>query len=121
MFLQRNAAGYTERWQPMVSICFYFQVHQPYRLRKYSVFDIGQDHNYFDEQKNREILNKVADKCYIPANNTILNMIKANTDFKASYSFSGVFLDQCEEYNPDILRSFQELNDTGNIEILDET
>ena len=105
----------------MVSLCFYFQVHQPYRLKKYSVFDIGQNHSYFDEKKNRQILNKVAGKCYFPANRTILNMIKNNPDFKASYSFSGVFLDQCEEYNPDVIRSFQELTDTGNIEVLDET
>ncbi|MBW2992131.1 glycoside hydrolase family 57 protein [Candidatus Woesearchaeota archaeon] len=105
----------------MVSVCFYFQVHQPYRLKKYSVFDIGQSHDYFDTDKNKEIMDKVANKCYLPANKMILNMIKGNTDFKVSYSFSGVFLEQCEEYNPDVLRSFQDLADTGNVEILDET
>jgi alpha-amylase len=105
----------------MVSVCFYFQVHQPYRLKQYSVFDIGQNHNYFDDTKNRAILNKVAGKCYLPANRLMLELIRKNPDFKISYSFSGVFLEQCEEYNPEVLSSFQELADTGNVEILDET
>jgi len=105
----------------MVSVCFYFQVHQPFRLKNYSVFDIGNSHNYFDSAKNKEILNKVAGKCYFPANKLMLDLIRNVPGFKISYSFSGVFLDQCEEYNPDIIRSFQELTDTGNVEIIDET
>jgi alpha-amylase len=105
----------------MVSVCFYFQVHQPYRLGNYSVFDIGKNMNYFDSQKNKAILNKVAEKCYLPTNKIMLDLIKQYPEFKISYSLSGVILDQFQEYNPDVLRSFQTLVDTGNVEILDET
>lgn len=105
----------------MVSTCFYFQVHQPYRVKKYSVFDIGKSSEYFDDKKNKEILNKVGKKCYIPANKLMLDLIKKHPEFKISYSFSGIFLEQCEEYNPDILQSFQRLTDTGNVEVIDET
>ncbi len=105
----------------MVSICFYFQVHQPYRMRNYLVFDIGNDHNYFDEVKNRAVLNKVASKCYLPTNKLMLELLKKHPEFKISYSFSGVVLDQFEHYNQDVLASFQRLFDTGRVEILDET
>ncbi len=105
----------------MVSVCFYFQVHQPHRLRKYSVFEIGKNKEYFDELKNRQILNKVAEKCYLPTNKVMLDLIKKHPDFKIAYSISGTALEQFEEYNPLVLRSFQELVDTGNVELLDET
>ena len=110
----------------MASVCFYFQVHQPYRLNKYSVFDIGTNKNYFCENapgnlNNKNILKKVADKCYIPANKKILELIKNHPEFKASYSLSGTVLDQFQEYYPEVLTSFQELVDTGNVEILSET
>jgi alpha-amylase len=106
----------------MVSVCFYFQVHQPHRLRRYSVFDIGHHSHYFDEEKNRQIMEKVAGKCYIPANNTILELInKMNGKFKASYSLSGTFLDQCEKFAPHVIDSFRQLADTGCVEFLDET
>ena len=105
----------------MVSTCFYFQVHQPYRVRNYSVFDIGKSRDYFYEQKNRDVMHKVAKKCYLPTNKLLLRMIKNNPDFRISYSFSGVALEQFEEYCPDVLRSFQDLVDTGGVEVLDET
>lgn len=105
----------------MVSICFYFQVHQPYRLRNYTIFEIGDNHDYFDNPKNKQILNKVANKCYLPANKIMLDLLNNFPDFKISYSFSGVLLDQLEEYSPDTLSSFQELVDTGRVELLDET
>lgn len=105
----------------MVSVCFYFQVHQPYRLANYSVFDIGKNENYFDNHKNKQIMDKVASKCYLPANETMLHLIRNNSDFKISYSFSGLALEQFEEYAPEVLQSFQALTDTGNVEILDET
>ncbi|MBS1266961.1 MAG: hypothetical protein MAG795_00931 [Candidatus Woesearchaeota archaeon] len=104
----------------MVDICFYFQVHQPYRLKKFSVFDIGQNKNYFDTKKNKEIMQKVAKKCYIPMNNVLMSLIHKH-DAKFSFSFSGVVLDQFEEYAPEVLESFKELVKTGNVEILDET
>ncbi|HZX44093.1 MAG TPA: glycoside hydrolase family 57 protein, partial [Candidatus Nanoarchaeia archaeon] len=105
----------------MVSVCFYFQVHQPFRLRNYMVFDIGNNRNYHHEEKNREIMAKVARKCYTPANKLMLELLKNNPEFKISYSFSGVVLEQFEQYAPDVLSSFQELSDTGRVEILDET
>ncbi len=105
----------------MVNLCLYFQVHQPYRLNRYRVFDIGQHHNYFDENKNKQILQKVATKCYIPANKVILNLLKTHPDFKVSYSFSGILLEQLEKYSPKSLNLFQKIVNTGQVEILDET
>jgi len=104
-----------------LAVCFYFQVHQPYRLRPYSVFDIGQSQDYFDHDKNRAILNKVADKCYLPTNRLMLKLLREHPEFKIAYSISGVALDQFEEYNPAVLQSFRDLVDTGRVEILSET
>ena len=92
----------------MVDICFYFQVHQPYRLRDYTIFDIGNSSSYFNEQKNREILKRVAEKCYLPTNKVIQRLLNAHPEFCVSYSFSGVVLEQFEEYAPEVLLSFQE-------------
>ncbi len=105
----------------MVSVCFYFQVHQPFRLRKYPVFDIGKKHDYYDVKKNKEVLQKVAKKCYIPTNNLMLKLLKQHPEFKISYSMSGILLDQFEEYSPDVISSFASLVDTGQVELLDET
>lgn len=104
----------------MLNICFYFQVHQPWRLRRYSLFDIG-DSCYFDEHKNKEVACKVAHKCYLPTNRLLLHLLKKYPEFKISYSFSGVALDQFEQYCPDVLQSFKDLVDTGQVEILGET
>lgn len=105
------------------SVCFYFQVHQPYRLKDLRITDIGHLHSgaYFDTEKNRSIFRKVAEKCYLPANATLLAQLKANPDFRVSFSLSGVFLDQCREYGPDVLASFKALADTGQVEFLSET
>ena len=105
----------------MVSVCFYFQVHQPFRLQKYQVFHVGSDRSYFDEKKNREVLEKVARKCYLPANKLMLELLQQNSQFKISYSLSGVFLEQCEKYAPEIIQSFKKLVDTGQVELLAET
>lgn len=106
----------------MRSICFYFQVHQPFRLRRYRFFDIGNDHNYFNEYENRTIMRKVAEKCYLPANQLFLDLVNEYGDnFKISYSLSGTVIDQFEKYAPDVLESFQKLFATGRVELLDET
>jgi alpha-amylase len=106
----------------MPSVCFYFQVHQPYRLRNYSYFDVGQRHDYFDEAKNAEVLRKVAMKCYLPANQTLLKLIERHQgDFKVSFSITGTAVEQMEQYAPEVLRSFQTLAGTGCVEILGET
>ena len=105
------------------SVCFYFQVHQPYRLRDLRITDIGHigPESYFDEDKNRSVFRKVAEKCYLPANATLLRMLKADKNFRVAFSLSGVFLDQCREYGPDVLESFRALAETGQVEFLGET
>jgi alpha-amylase len=104
----------------MPAVCFYFQVHQPYRLRRYSVFDTDRD--YFDEYKNKEIIRKVAQKCYLPANKMLLEAIRRHGGrFKVTFSITGVALEQFEEAAPEVLDSFRELNETGNVEFLNET
>lgn len=106
----------------MTNICFYFQVHQPFRLRKFSVFDIGKGTGYFDDKKNSEVMKKVAKKCYIPANNAILELIrKHDGNFRASYSITGTALEQFGEYAPEVLDSFRELASTKCVEFLSET
>lgn len=106
----------------MVSVCFYFQVHQPRRLRQYSVFDIKRNQEYFDDEKNKAICRKVAEKCYLPMNKLLLDLIKQhNGHFKISFSISGTALEQFEAYAPDVLESFQELARTGCVEFLAET
>ncbi len=109
------------------TICFYFQVHQPFRLTKNSIFDVGTMDDYFEgpvNYKNNAIFEKVAKKCYLPANAVILEQLKANKNFKVAYSFSGVFLDQCLRYGEigkQVLDSFKALVKTGQVEILAET
>ncbi len=103
-------------------VCLYFQVHQPYRLRDLRVTDIGQDGTqYFDEQKNSAVFRKVAEKCYLPANRLMLELAEQYPQFRIAYSLSGVFLDQCDEYGPDVLDSFRALAATGRVEFLAET
>jgi alpha-amylase len=104
----------------MASVCFYFQVHQPYRLRNYTIFDT--DSNYFNDAKNAQICRKVAHKCYLPANQLMLELInKYNGRFRISYSITGCLLEQLQLYAPDVLHSFQELAATGCVEFLGET
>ncbi|MFA6038815.1 MAG: glycoside hydrolase family 57 protein [Candidatus Peribacteraceae bacterium] len=105
---------------PLIS--FYFQVHQPYRLRDLRIGDIGQgEPQYFDEHKNKAVFRKVAEKCYLPANKLMLELLQTYDDFRISYSLSGVFLDQCREYGQDVLQSFRDLAATGRVEFLAET
>ena len=104
------------------SICLYFQVHQPTRLRLYRFFDIGKDSHYYDDFANRTILRRVASRCYLPANNTLLEMIRRhNGAFKVAFSISGVAVEQFEKYAPEVIDSFKALADTGCVEFLSET
>jgi len=110
----------------MTSVCFYFQVHQPYRVKKYRVFDIGWNHEYFNDTSetdlnNIKVLAKVSEKCYLPANATFLHLLKTIPEFKISFSFSGVALEQMALYMPHVLKSFQDLVKTGKVEVLSET
>jgi alpha-amylase len=104
----------------MPSVCFYFQVHQPLRLRHYTVFD--NNDQYFDEHKNAAICRKVAHKCYLPANRLILELVnKFKGKFKVAYSLTGVLLEQLEMYAPEVLSTFHALAQTGCVELLAET
>ena len=106
----------------MKTICFYFQIHQPFRLKRYRFFDIGSDHYYYDDFNNEEIIHRIAQRSYIPANQTLLEMIR-NSDgkFKVAFSISGVALDQLEIYVPEFIDSMKELAKTGCVEFLSET
>ena len=106
----------------MLGICFYFQVHQPYRLRHYTFFDIGEQTRYEDNEANSTIMVKVATKCYLPMNKLLLDLVKRyNGRFKIAFSFSGTVLDQFAAYVPEVLDSFKRLVDTECVEILSET
>jgi alpha-amylase len=106
----------------MRSICLYFQVHQPFRLRTYRFFNIGDDHHYYDDNQNRQIIKRVAEKCYLPANKMMLDLIKEyGTAFKLSFSISGTALEQLQQYAPEVIKGFKQLADTGCVEFLAET
>lgn len=106
----------------MKNICFYFQVHQPFRLRRYRFFDIGNDSYYYDDYLNESVVNRVANKCYLPANELLLKVIKKhNGNFKVAFSISGVALEQFKLYMPEVITSFQKLAKTGCVEFLAET
>lgn len=110
----------------MTSICFYFQVHQPLRIKRYRYFDIGSNSSYFDDAgesnlNNKKILQKVAAKSYIPTNKVLLELIKKHPEFKVSFSLSGLAIEQFEDYSPETLDSFAKLFTTGKVEALSET
>ncbi|HAU38056.1 MAG TPA: alpha-amylase [Phycisphaerales bacterium] len=104
----------------MASVVFYFQVHQPYRLRRYTIFD--SDSNYFDDKKNAEIARKVANKCYLPANAVIEDLVRRHDGrFRVSYSLTGTIIDQFRRWVPEALDSFRRLAETGCVEFICET
>lgn len=109
------------------AICLYLHVHQPYRIRNYTIFDAGSNQNYFFESdyeshtNNKRILHKVATKSYIPTNQHLLKMLKKHPDFKLSLSLTGTLLEQLGAWAPEALESFKELIATGRVEILGET
>lgn len=105
----------------MKNICLYFQVHQPFRLKQMSFFDITSDVSYFDEDLNKKILTKVATNCYQPANQLLLNLLGEYSDFKITFCISGIMLDQLKKYAPQLIESFQQLLATGSVEFLSET
>ncbi len=106
----------------MKNICFYFQIHQPHRLKRYRFFNIGGDHYYYDDFANDDFMQQIAQVSFIPANRLLLDMIKdTNGAFKVAFSISGVALDQMEIYTPEVIDGFKELADTGCVEFLSET
>ncbi len=106
----------------MSKICFYFQIHQPSRIKPFRIFDIGEDDSYFDENKDCEIFQRVSQNSYLPMNKLLLKLINSNKDkFKVTFSISGIALEQMEKYSPETLKSFQDLAKTGQVEFLSET
>ncbi len=106
----------------MKTICFYFQVHQPLRLRRYRFFDIGNDHYYYDDYTNESVIRKISLNCYLPTNELLLKLInKHKGKFKVAFSITGVTVDQLKLYAPEVLDSFKALAATGHVEFLGET
>lgn len=110
----------------MKAIVLYLHVHQPFRISNYSIFDAGTKHNYFDsnydsQTNNERILRKVAEKSYIPTNRKLRELLHRHPEFKLSLSITGTVLEQLEAWSPDTLRSFQQLTETGRVEIVGET
>jgi len=102
------------------SVCVYFQVHQPYRLRRYTVFDTGCD--YFDDRRNGQLCREVAQRCYVPANRLLLDLIQRyDGRFRIAFSLTGVTLEQLDRYAPRVIEGFQKLRETGCVEFLAET
>lgn len=106
----------------MKSICFYFQIHQPFRLKRYRFFDIGNDHYYYDDFTNEDVITRIAHRSYIPAADTLLRMIKdSGGAFKCAISITGIALEQFEQSVPEFIDRLQALVATGCVEILGET
>lgn len=112
----------------MASVVLYFHVHQPFRIKPYSVFTAGHDPNYFNanddanfDLNNEKVLKKVAEKCYLPATNLLINMAKTHPEFKVSFSVTGTVLEQFEQFAPSVLENFKHLAEMGSVEFLAET
>lgn len=110
----------------MKSIVLYLHVHQPFRVRHYTVFDAGTHHNYFDapagsKTNNHDIMQKVAGKSYLPTNAKLLELLERHPEFKLSLSITGTAIEQFEQWAPEVLQSFQRLTATGRVEIVAET
>ncbi len=106
----------------MKSICLYFQIHQPFRLKRYRFFDIGKDHYYYDDFANDDVITRIARNSYLPVVESMKEMIEAsNGQFKAAFSISGVALEQLEMYVPELIDALKSLAQTGCVEFLSET
>ena len=109
------------------ALVFYLHVHQPYRIRHYTIFDAGHSHQYFNDQtplvktNNQYIINKVAEKSYRPMNAVIKELLNKVEDFKISLSISGTLIEQLEQWAPDVLEDFKQIVKSGRAEILAET
>lgn len=105
----------------MKNICFYFEIHQPLRLKRYRFFEIGHDHYYFDDFQTEDRIREMVEKAYLPATRTIIDMVRSsNGKFKCTFSISGIALEQLEQYAPEVIDCFKELAATGSVEFLTE-
>ena len=107
--------------EPMIPVCLYFQVHQPWRLRRYNYFDVGREHRYFDDAGNREIFRRVADRCYLPATAMLERILERHDRFRVAFSVSGCLVEQAAEFAPEVRERFRRLAATGRVEFLAET
>ena len=106
----------------MKTICFYFQIHQPFRLKRYRFFNIGRDHYYYDDFSNEDIMQRIAANSFIPANRMLFDLINQYKGrFKVAFSISGTALEQLEIYAPEVIDGLRQLANTGNVEFLSET
>ncbi len=106
----------------MKNICFYFQIHQPFRLKRYRFFEIGNDHYYYDDFANDDIITRIAHRSYIPMADTLLTMIKESGGaFKCAISITGTAIEQLQIYVPEFIDKLKALADTGCVEFLSET
>ena len=105
----------------MIPVCLYFQVHQPYRLRRYNYFDVGREHRYFDDTGNADLLRRASQKCYRPATEMLGRLLARHPRFAVSFSLSGCLLEQLRDWDPDTLGAFRRLADSGRVEFLAET
>jgi len=108
------------------AIVLYLHVHQPFRVRHYTIFDAGRYHDYFDAssgrpENNEDVIRKVAEKSYLPMNRKLLELLKKHPEFKLSLSITGTVIEQFERWAPDVLKSFQDLTETGRVELVGET
>lgn len=108
------------------AIVLYLHVHQPFRVRHYTIFDVAKQSDYFEapdgsKENNKDVLNKVAGKSYLPTNKKLLELLEKHPEFKLSLSITGTVLEQLEQWSPEALKSFQELTNTGRVEIVAET
>ena len=98
----------------MKNVCLYFKIHQPFRLKRYRFFDIGNDHYYYDDFTNDEIITRLAEQSYIPMAKTLLDMIRENgKDFRFALSITGTAIEQLQLYVPEFIGILKELADTG--------
>ena len=105
----------------MKTICLYFEIHQIIHFKRYRFFDIGIDHYYYDDYENERSITEIAERSYMPALNTLGDMIKENNGlFKVAFSISGVGMEQLEMHAPQVIAKLQELNETGCVEFLAE-
>ncbi len=106
----------------MKNVCFYFKIHQPFRLKRYRFFDIGNSNYYFDDFANDEIISRLVEQSYSPMVDTLLDIIKENgNSFKCAISITGTAIEQIERYAPEFNDKLRKLADTGCVEFLSET
>jgi alpha-amylase len=105
----------------MKTICLYFEIHQIIHLKRYRFFDIGTDHYYYDDYENERSISEIAEKSYVPALTTFLQMIKDNGKFfRLAFSLSGCGIEQLEIHAPQVVELLQKLSETGCVEFLAE-